>query len=180
MTCIGSRLLPVSAFATSLALASCSTISSPPSANYATAPLFTSEGRPAGFAAIVQRGDTASLTVAALALPAGVHGVHLHAVGRCDAPAFTTAGSHLNPGGHQHGTENPAGSHLGDLPNLTIGASGTGSLTIRLPDAGGALDSTLFDTDGTAIVVHAGPDDYKTDPSGNSGGRIACGVFKRG
>jgi Cu-Zn family superoxide dismutase len=153
---------------------------SPPTAAYASAQLFTSEGRPAGIAAIVQRGDTATLTVGALAMPVGVHGVHLHAVGRCDAPQFTTAGSHLNPGGRQHGTTNPAGSHLGDLPNLTIGASGTGSLRFRMADGGAALDGNLFDADGTAIVVHAGPDDYLTDPSGNSGGRIACGVFKRG
>ena len=180
MTLSVARLIPASALAVGLAMTGCSTTGSPPTATYAAAPLFTAEGRPAGVATIVQRGEAANLTVAALALPAGVHGVHLHAVGRCDAPAFTTAGGHLNPGGHQHGTENPAGSHLGDLPNLTIGASGTGSLNFRLSEAGAVLDGNLFDADGTAIVVHAGPDDYKTDPSGNSGGRIACGVFRRG
>lgn len=109
-------------------------------------------------------------------LPAGVHGIHFHAVGAC-TPDFAAAGAHYNPMSKQHGLENPAGAHGGDLGNLTIGADGSGAydyttmLVSLMPG-----DMTLYDADGSALVVHANPDDYKTDPSGNSGGRIACGV----
>ena len=114
------------------------------------------------------------MTIAATGLPAGVHGVHIHTTGKCDAPDFTTAGGHWNPTGKMHGSENPMGPHEGDLPNLTVGADGSGNLTFTV--AGASL-ATMLDADGAAFVVHAGSDDYKTDPSGNSGGRIACGVF---
>ena len=114
-------------------------------------------------------------------LPPGQHGIHLHAVGRCDPPAFTSAGAHLNPDQHRHGLANPAGPHAGDLPNLTV-----------LPDRAGSVDATtgrvtlrsgpagLLDADGSAIVVHAKADDQVTDPAGASGPRIACGVITRG
>lgn len=113
-------------------------------------------------------------------LPAGSHGVHFHALGVCDATgAFASAGGHFNPRDQHHGLENPAGPHAGDLPNLVVGADGTGTLdtmtgraTLRSGPA------TLFDADGTALVVHAGPDDQKTDPSGGSGARVACGVIQ--
>jgi Cu-Zn family superoxide dismutase len=113
-------------------------------------------------------------------LTPGVHGIHLHAVGTCTAPDFKSAGGHLNPDMHMHGMLNPKGPHLGDLPNLTADASGKATTTIELPITAATLDTTLFDTDGTALVIHAGPDDYKTDPAGNSGGRVACGVFVKG
>ena len=96
-------------------------------------------------------------------------------VGRCDAPAFESAGEHLNPAGAQHGLDNPAGPHMGDLPNLTVGTDSTGHLVASATLA----DSSVFDADGSALVVHADPDDQRTDPSGNSGGRIACGVLSR-
>ena len=105
--------------------------------------------------------------------------MHLHTTGSCDTPEFASAGSHLNPGNRQHGSANPAGSHLGDLPNLTIGSGGTGTVSATLPGTRDQVLAQTFDGDGTAIVVHAGPDDYRTDPSGNSGGRIACGVLTR-
>ena len=123
-------------------------------------------------------GSVPRATLNVTGMPAGEHGAHLHTVGRCDAPDFTTAGGHLNPLGKKHGTHNPQGSHLGDLPNLVVAADGTGSLTIPLAGTAAELEASLFDGDGTAIVVHAGPDDYMTDPAGNSGGRIACGVFR--
>ena len=104
-------------------------------------------------------------------LPPGDHGLHLHAVGRCDGPAFQSAGAHWNPAGRQHGHLNPAGAHAGDLPNLTISTNGRGAINFLA--SGGALN----DTDGTALVIHAKPDDYKTDPSGSSGDRIACAVI---
>ena len=113
----------------------------------------------------------------ASALPPGTHGAHIHMVGRCDAPDFTTAGGHWNPTSKQHGTMNPAGPHEGDLPNLIVGTDGRGTLAITIP---GATMAGLLDADGSAMVVHAGADDLRTDPSGNSGGRIACGVFQAG
>lgn len=113
-------------------------------------------------------------------LPAGAHGAHLHMIGKCDAPDFASAGGHLNPHHKMHGAENPQGKHLGDLPNVTIAGDGTGSLSVALEGTAAELETALFDADGTAVVIHAGPDDYRTDPSGNSGGRIACGVLTRG
>jgi Cu-Zn family superoxide dismutase len=116
--------------------------------------------------------------VQAAGLPTGHYGIHLHAVGRCDGPAFASAGPHWNPTARQHGSLNPAGHHLGDLPNLDVDASGDGRLEFEI--AGASLSGTggLFDADGTAVVIHAAADDYRTDPSGNSGARIACGVLK--
>lgn len=111
---------------------------------------------------------------------AGVHGIHLHAVGSC-TPDFAAAGPHFNPMTKKHGTENPEGPHAGDMPNLTIGADGTGtydqmntmiSLQQNTPNS-------VYDADESAIVVHAQADDYKTDPAGNSGARIACGVVEK-
>ena len=110
-------------------------------------------------------------------LPPGTHGIHIHTVGLCDAPGFTTAGGHWNPTTMKHGTMNPQGPHEGDLPNIIIGPDGRGTVASVVPAASVA---TLMDADGAAIVVHAGPDDLMTDPSGNSGGRIACGVFTAG
>jgi len=112
--------------------------------------------------------------VQAQGLAAGTYGVHFHAVGRCDGPDFESAGPHWNPAGRQHGSLNPQGHHLGDLPNLVVEADGGGRLEAALADT---PISALADADGTAVVIHAAPDDYRTDPSGNSGARIACGVL---
>jgi Cu-Zn family superoxide dismutase len=99
-------------------------------------------------------------------------------VGKCDAPDFTSAGPHFNPTGKQHGALNPQGSHAGDLPNLNVGPDGTGRLetaTEQITLGPGA--TSLWDADGSALVVHAAPDDFTTDPTGNAGGRIACGIL---
>lgn len=121
------------------------------------------------------------ITGALSGLPPGVHGIHLHAVGTCTAPEFTSAGGHVNPMSAHHGLENPAGPHAGDLPNIVVASDGT--VRVDLTDPRVTLDTNpaggLFDADGSAIVVHAGPDDQKTDPAGNSGARIACGVIER-
>ena len=116
------------------------------------------------------------------AASAGAHGMHVHAVGKCEAPAFTTAGPHFNPASKQHGFDNPQGYHAGDLPNITVNADGSAayglqgdSITLQ-PNAPDYI-SDILDADGSALVIHASVDDYKTDPSGNSGTRIACGVF---
>jgi superoxide dismutase, Cu-Zn family len=152
--------------------------SSPPIT--ATAELKNAQGQGVGYATLSQVPDGVRVLIEARGLPPGPHGVHIHAVGKCDPPQFTSAGGHFNPEGKQHGFENPAGPHAGDLPNITIAADGTGRLESLNRDV--RLDGgphTLFDADGSAVVVHAGPDDFKTDPAGNSGARIACGVITK-
>ncbi len=111
-------------------------------------------------------------------MPPGDHGIHLHEKGLCDGPKFESAGAHWNPAGKKHGRDNPAGAHLGDLANLVVAANGTASVSIPVDDVmmkSGA--NMLADADGTALVIHAKADDYKTDPSGDSGDRIACAVL---
>jgi Cu-Zn family superoxide dismutase len=133
-------------------------------------PIRGPNGEARGIATFFSDGQRTTIKVVAEGLPAGVHGIHLHAIGRCDGPDFKSAGPHWNPAGKQHGHDNPLGAHLGDLPNLTIGADGRGSASF-------AIQGDMADTDGTALVIHAKPDDEKTDPSGNSGDRIACAVL---
>ncbi|HMT46354.1 MAG: hypothetical protein RL702_683 [Pseudomonadota bacterium] len=162
-----------------LALAGCAAPATTSKTTLATATLRNASGAEIGTAVLAERAGALTLRITALGQPAGVHGIHLHAVGKCDAPDFTSAGPHLNPHGKQHGRENPAGTHLGDLPNIVIDSSGRGELSIELPGSRAENESTLFDTDGSAIVLHAKPDDNLTDPSGNSGARIACGVLTR-
>ncbi len=118
------------------------------------------------------------MNVSAVAMPVGVHGIHLHEKGLCDGPKFESAGAHWNPATKQHGRDNPAGAHAGDLANLTVAKDGTAKSSIPVAGvktASGAM--MLADADGTALVIHAKPDDYKTDPSGDSGDRIACAVL---
>lgn len=163
-------------------LSGCSTMSESRSeipAPLARAALTDETGRSVGNAEISQTGSILYLNAAVTGQTSGEHGIHFHAVGKCEAPGFTTAGGHLNPSAHQHGNLNPAGPHLGDLPNLIVAANGSGSLKAQLTGVPSELVAAMFDADGTAIVLHAGPDDYKTDPSGNSGGRLACGVLER-
>lgn len=113
-------------------------------------------------------------------LPPGEHGIHFHAVGQCDgAGAFASAGAHYNPIGRQHGLMNPAGPHAGDAPNFTVAADGKAEVsftTDRVSLTPGS--TTLFDADGSAIVIHAAADDQTSQPSGNSGARIACGAIR--
>lgn len=161
------------------ALGACTTTGELPTTKLASATLKQGNGLPAGTAVLAAAGNQVTLTVAVAGLGAGDRGMHLHMVGRCDAPDFTTAGGHLNPGARQHGAHNPAGSHLGDLPNLSVGSNGTGTATATLPGTRAELEAALFDADGTAVIVHAAADDYKTDPTGNSGPRVACGVLTR-
>jgi superoxide dismutase, Cu-Zn family len=114
------------------------------------------------------------------ALPPGKHGIHIHAAGKCEPPDFKTAAGHLNPGGKQHGLHNPAGAHAGDLPNLVVAKSGKARASFVARGATlGEGEGSLLGPDGSALVVHADPDDEKTDPAGSSGARIACGVIER-
>ena len=96
-------------------------------------------------------------------------------MGRCDPPDFASAGAHWNPAGKKHGMNNPAGPHAGDMPNVEVAANGVLSATLTLA---GASMASLLDADGAALVIHAVADDYVTDPSGNSGARIACAVIQ--
>lgn len=172
-------IVPMALFAT-LMLGACATVPSEVTANIiANADLTNSAGQKVGSAQIVQSGQNLFFRANVSDQTPGEHGIHLHAVGKCEAPGFTSAGGHLNPTAHQHGNLNPAGPHAGDLPNIVIASDGTGSIDSQIIGAPAVALSNIFDVDGTAIVLHAGPDDYKTDPSGNSGGRIACGILVR-
>ena len=143
----------------------------------AVATLKTADGKEAGTVTLLPAGDAIRLAVQVVDLPAGEHGIHVHTVGMCEGPKFESAGGHWNPGGKQHGLNNPAGSHAGDMPNLTVGEDGRGIASATL--TGGTV-ADLLDTDGAALVVHAKADDQTTDPSGDSGDRIACGVLSAG
>lgn len=161
------------------ALAACATVYEQPTEHLGRATLRLADGTPAGTARLLSSGTGVNISVAALAVPPGVHGVHLHTTGACNAPDFASAGGHLNPGNRQHGRENPAGAHFGDLFNLTTNDAGAGTMSAPLEGTRAQVLARIFDSDGTAVVIHAMPDDYRTDPSGNSGARIACGVFTR-
>jgi Cu-Zn family superoxide dismutase len=144
-----------------------------------TADLRDSEGRTRARATAESSGDSLRVRVEAVGMSPGAYGAHLHTTGRCDPPGFTTAGPHWNPTGQMHGKDNPKGMHKGDLPNLVVGTDGRGSFEYTIPNAGlsGMLPNRLIDADGAAVVLHEKADDFRTDPSGNSGARIACGVL---
>ena len=149
----------------------------------AGAMLHDASGRSVGAATVVEdREGTVYVDVDVDGLPAGTHGIHIHEVGECTAQGsepFQSARGHFNPEQRQHGLENPQGPHAGDLPNLVVGQGGAGQLSSTTRRA--ALrpgPNSLLDADGSALVIHAGADDQRTDPSGNSGGRIACGVIR--
>jgi Cu-Zn family superoxide dismutase len=142
-----------------------------------TAALANADGASAGTAELTATGDDVTIRVALTGLPQGTHAVHLHTTGACDAPDFKSAGGHLNPESKQHGTANPQGSHLGDLGNVEIAADGSGSIEAVLRANRADALAAIFDADGTAVMVHADADDNMSDPAGNAGDRIACGVL---
>jgi Cu-Zn family superoxide dismutase len=157
------------------ALSACETVREP--AGGPPMPLINSAGRQIGTVVAWQTSGGISFRVSASGLPHGIHGIHVHSVGRCDPPDFSTAGTHWNPLGRKHGINNPEGPHAGDLPNVDVAANGVLGQTVVLPNA---TLAQLLDQDGASIIIHAQADDYKTDPSGNSGARIACAVIGRG
>lgn len=160
-----------------LPLAGCSTLDSLPTERVGEVRLAFANGLPAGTGQLVSDGRMLTLAVAVTGMGPGEHGFHLHTTGKCEAPDFKSAGGHLNPAGREHGSLNPDGKHLGDMPNLVVGASRTASAEVDLGADTADLRASLFDADGTAIVIHAEADDYRTDPAGDAGSRIACGVL---
>ncbi len=149
----------------------------------ATANVLDLEGKSLGTLTLETMDGHVHISGSLTGLPAGDHGIHIHEKGACDAAGkFASAGGHFNPTAHQHGKDNPEGPHAGDLPNITVPPEGAGAL-VDFTDESVTLgegENSLLDADGSAIVVHADQDDYKTDPSGNSGDRIACGVIEAG
>jgi Cu-Zn family superoxide dismutase len=136
-------------------------------------------GQTRATATATQVGDSIRVRVDAQGMPRGTYAAHVHTSGVCAPPDFNSAGPHWNPTGQQHGRNNPAGMHKGDLPNLAVGTNGRGSFEFTIPAAsvaGGSM--AMLDADGAALVIHSQADDYRTDPSGNAGARIACGVFR--
>ena len=155
-----------------LALGGCITNGEP--AGGPTFALIGAAGQSLGSVRMWETPGGVTFRITASGLPHGIHGVHVHATGRCDPPGFATAGAHLNPAARKHGLNNPAGPHLGDLPNVTVAANGVLQEAVTLAHASFA---SLLDADGATLVIHAKADDYVTDPSGNSGDRIACAVI---
>lgn len=146
-------------------------------ADSATASLKDASGNEVGKAALTETPSGVLVRLDLTAAPSGEHALHFHAVGKCEPPDFKSAGPHFNPADAKHGLENPAGPHAGDMPNLHVPGDGKLSIEVLNPAVSLSGKSALLDEDGTALVVHAAADDYRTDPAGNAGDRIACGII---
>jgi Cu-Zn family superoxide dismutase len=148
-------------------------------AQTARADLTDANGKRVGEATLEQRGDGVRVAATFTGLPPGTRALHIHEVGKCEPP-FESAGGHFNPTDRQHGKENAQGAHAGDLPNIQVTPNSPVKVETVARDVSlGAGKGGLLDADGSALVVHEGADDYKSDPAGNAGKRIACGVIRR-
>lgn len=146
----------------------------------AHADIMDAQGQKIGTAVLTQAVGGVHLDLNVSQLPPGVHGIHVHAVGKCEGPDFKTAGGHFNPDAKMHGKNNPAGPHAGDLMNIVVDEKGNSKASLATASVTlGDGPNSLFHDGGTALVIHEKEDDYKADPSGNSGGRIACGVIQK-
>ncbi len=140
------------------------------------------KGADVGTATIEPSGKGVEVKLDVKNLPPGVHALHFHQNAKCDPPDFKSAGPHFNPDQKEHGFLNPKGHHNGDMANFTVKPNGTAKVTIKDVDVvlgTGSEAKSLFANGGTSLMIHAGPDDMKTDPAGNSGKRIACGVITK-
>ena len=144
----------------------------------ASADIKSADGKDVGKATLTQTADGVRIRATLTGLPPGEHAFHVHSVGKCEAP-FTSAGPHFNPGQKKHGLKSPEGHHAGDMENFVVPANGKVTVTAVNKDITLEKDkpNSVFQPDGTALVIHAGKDDYTTDPAGNAGDRIACGVI---
>ena len=163
----------------------------PAAAQTASAPMKGSDGKEVGSVNLTQTAQGVLINVSVKGLPPGEHAIHVHAVGKCEPP-FTSAGGHFNPGNKKHGMLSPEGQHAGDegvavrnafdLTPANLHIPQSGDLTVEILNVNITLEkgkpNSVFDADGSSIIIHAGSDDYKTDPTGEAGGRIACGVIQ--
>jgi Cu-Zn family superoxide dismutase len=172
------RRLNVLALVGALSLLSCTANAT--EQGQARAEIKNAQGKSVGTASLRETKDGLLIIVKAKGLPEGLHAVHIHSVGKCEGPAFTSAGPHFNPMNKKHGLENPEGPHAGDLPDMYVQKNGAGRYEVLLDRITlGSEETFIFDADGSAIVIHVTADDNVTDPTGNSGDRIACGVIVR-
>jgi Cu-Zn family superoxide dismutase len=160
-------------------LVACSTVALAQSPETGKAELKDATGKSVGMVTLTETPHGVLIHAMLMGVPAGTHAFHVHATGKCEAP-FTTAGGHFNPDSKQHGMSNDMGMHAGDMPNVQVPADGNLTFDVLNPHVTlKAGPNSLFKEGGTAIVLHGGADDYKSDPAGNAGPRIACGVVTR-
>lgn len=146
----------------------------------AHADLINAQGQKIGMAVLTQTADGVKIEVHVRQLAPGTHAFHIHAVGKCEVPDFKSAGGHFNPAGKQHGKDNPNGAHAGDMLNFEAAADGTAKIsTVNASVTLEQGSNSLFHDGGTSLVIHEKADDYKTDPTGNAGNRIACGLIQK-